>query len=561
MRKFFSLEGISFPLIVLALYWAELVYQLGAQWSAYEQYNYGWAVPALCLYLFWRRLGRFNVGNSEACPVVSEKGRRGAADKNLVLFVLFFCLLLYVPTRLLHEANPIWRLTSLAWTLEVIGITLCVLCLAAEGGEKRTEIFTRPVSALGPRFQGLVFPVCFFLVAVPWPTDLEALVIQGLTRLNVASTIELAGWLGVPALQHGNLIELANGTVGIDEACSGIRSIQATLMISLFFGEFYRLSPFQRLLCAASGFLFSFAFNVIRTTLLTWVASKKGVGAVSQWHDPAGVVILLGCFISLWLLAFFLSGRKINVEAGNLEGVRSNSEGVKTREPASSTLHLAFPRGLMMGLFVWFLVVEGGTETWFRLHERSSTQAGDWKLRLPEQAASFQFVELSPKVHEELKFDEGMGARWAQPDGSFWQTFDLKWNAGRSVYDRARISLSKSHNPEICLQASGMKMRRELAPVSIQAAPNLVINFHRYIFESEGRVVHVYFSVAEAMKASGSPGYLRMNSWDRIGAALAGSRNFGEHTLEIAVSGIEDPRQADAAVETELRKIIVKSGP
>jgi hypothetical protein len=26
--------------------------------------------------------------------------------------------------------------------------------------------------------------------------------------------------------------------VGIDEACSGIRSLQATLMIALFFGEF-----------------------------------------------------------------------------------------------------------------------------------------------------------------------------------------------------------------------------------------------------------------------------------------------------------------------------------
>ena len=39
---------------VLAL-WLPLIWLLGAQWSIYEQYNYGWAVPFLCAYLFWKR--------------------------------------------------------------------------------------------------------------------------------------------------------------------------------------------------------------------------------------------------------------------------------------------------------------------------------------------------------------------------------------------------------------------------------------------------------------------------------------------------------------------------
>src|SRR5258706_3817220 len=41
---------------VLTGYWALLIRQLGAQWSIYEQYNYGWAVPFLCAYLICRRL-------------------------------------------------------------------------------------------------------------------------------------------------------------------------------------------------------------------------------------------------------------------------------------------------------------------------------------------------------------------------------------------------------------------------------------------------------------------------------------------------------------------------
>src|ERR1017187_9447166 len=47
--------ALLFPLCVVGCYWAILIYHLGAQWSVYEQYNYGWAVPFLCLYLLWRK--------------------------------------------------------------------------------------------------------------------------------------------------------------------------------------------------------------------------------------------------------------------------------------------------------------------------------------------------------------------------------------------------------------------------------------------------------------------------------------------------------------------------
>src|SRR6266851_4531727 len=47
--------GAWLPLAVLGVYWLSLIHQLGAQWSIYEQYNYGWSVPFLCAYLIWRK--------------------------------------------------------------------------------------------------------------------------------------------------------------------------------------------------------------------------------------------------------------------------------------------------------------------------------------------------------------------------------------------------------------------------------------------------------------------------------------------------------------------------
>ena len=55
-------------------------------------------------------------------------------------------------------------------------------------------------------------------------------------------TVQALHLFGIPALQNGNLIEVKTGLLGINEACSGIRSFQATLMVSLFLGELYQMS-------------------------------------------------------------------------------------------------------------------------------------------------------------------------------------------------------------------------------------------------------------------------------------------------------------------------------
>ena len=57
---------------------------------------------------------------------------------------------------------------------------------------------------------------------------------------------ETAMLLGIPAQVEGNLIRVSTGLVGVNEACSGIRSLQTSLMIGLLFGELKRLSVLRR---------------------------------------------------------------------------------------------------------------------------------------------------------------------------------------------------------------------------------------------------------------------------------------------------------------------------
>ncbi len=251
-------------LLPLGYLWLRLIDDLRVDWTTNPQYSYGWVVPFLCLGLLLRRW--------QSAPA-GFRGKASIGQSQWRVVTLFALLaFLYLPTRLVEGATPEWRPVQWALACEAIGLTLCAVYLGKGRGWLRQ----------------VAFPTCFFFIAVPWPTVIEMPVIQSLTRINSAIVVELLGWTGIPAIRHGNLIEVITGTVGVDEACSGIRSFQTSLMISLFFGEFYEMRWMRRLLLVPAGFILAMAFNAGRVSFLSIVAAKKGVAAIAQYHDPGG---------------------------------------------------------------------------------------------------------------------------------------------------------------------------------------------------------------------------------------------------------------------------------
>ena len=157
-----------------------------------------------------------------------------------------------------------------------------------------------------PWLRHFAFPIVFFLVAVPWPMHLEQVVVQNLMRAVTGINVALLNVVGIPALQLGNVIEVGAGLIGIEEACSGVRSLQATLMVSLFLGELYAFKIRPRILLVAAGALLAFFCNLVRTALLVWIGARNGTKAIEAWHDPAGLTILFVCLLGLWLLCLLL---------------------------------------------------------------------------------------------------------------------------------------------------------------------------------------------------------------------------------------------------------------
>ena len=536
-----------FYFLPLAGYWLILIYYLGAQWSLFEQYNYGWAVPFLCAYLLYARI---SAGAARSETEDSRPGGQSHVPSSIFYLLLALCALLYAPTRFLHEANPVWRLTSLFWALEVVGLTLLTIRFALGANPTRRDLearsFRAPFQLSAFSFSDFVFPICFFLVAVPWPTGLETFLTQSLMRLNAATTVELLGFFGIPAVQHGNVIEVSTGVVGIDEACSGIRSLQATLMISLFLGELYALRVWRRGLCVVAGFALAFIFNVGRTLLLTRIASARGVVAVASWHDPAGVTILVACFLCLWLVAWGLRGK-----AEKLKPEMPKAEPNSNRAPFSFGV---FQR-LSIFLAAWLLLVEGGTEFWYRSHERTAVGSVDWSVRRPDQGVTFTEISIPSSIRSQFRSDESLQGRWQDGSGNSWQLYYFRWLPARSLEKRVAILLGKTHGPEKCLPRAGMNLQAYLGIITVPLA-GMELAMQQYVFNTEGTPLHVFYGIYEDPTGSSQLANRRRDSASRVAAALAGSRNYGQRFLEVAVAGFARPEDARAALIRELEKLI-----
>jgi exosortase len=506
--------------------WVVLLNHLRVEWTLNPQYGYGWAVPFLCLYLAWQRIQKPAAGadsgnqKSEIGNQKSEKIISAFSFPNFSFLLFLLLALLYAPTRLVQEANPEWRLVSWALALEVVGLTwLAIYFLLGSRWLKR-----------------LAFPVGYFLVAVPWPTIIEAPLIQGLTRLDANLTVELLGWFGVPALPHGNVIEVATGEIGIDEACSGIRSFQATLMISLFLGELFRLNFARRLGLVGGGFALSFLFNVVRMFVLVWVAAHEGVTAIATWHDPTGITILLACFFGLLGLAFWMK-----------RGVRRPEFRIPNSEFRILT---AAVRPLLLTFCVWIVACEIAVEGWYRFHEERMPSAQQWSLTWPTSNPTFKEQPLADRARQILRYDESRSVAWEE-DGVNWQAVFLRWDPGRTA-----LHLAQNHTPAVCLTAAGHALTVVSEMKWIEAG-GLRLPFAVYEVTDTPQPVFVFYCLWDDRTSQQGFETMLLTYGNRLAPVIQGLRNPGQRSLEIAVTGMADASAAEAAVRGALEKMVV----
>lgn len=504
--------AVGLTLGAAALLWFLFFNAIHDEWRINPQYGYGYIVPLLGLALTYRRWADRPAPRDSRSPFVA--------------WIAGALLLLLLPWNLCLEANPEWRLLYWFSGFQVIALSCCLLYRL--GG--------------WPWVRHFFPPLAFMLIAAPWPMQFEQSVVQGLMRLVAGLTVDVVGLLGIPALQHGNLIEVGTGIVGIDEACSGVRSLQSALMLSLFLGELNRFSSWRRLALLGASLVFVLAANLARTTFLVWTAASRGLQRMEAVHDTAGLIVMLVALPGLVLLAHLLRTRAEKNQASH--------------DSAHQPVRLPFlPAWFGVSAILWVGVCLCATMLWYRAHENGLVRNAAWSVSWPKDRPGFAPAHVPEKSLAILRCTDSEAASWEDDSGNLWSGFMLRWEAGRNS-----AQLAKGHRPEICFPASGARLLQDFGPLLVPVG-GLQLPFHHETFETGGSVVHVFYCLWSDRTVPEESALLENGSeLSRLRAVRDGIRNSGQQVLEVVIRG---PDSSDQAVSlfTEAMRTMIQMEP
>jgi exosortase len=420
-------------------------------WLADPELAFGWGVPALAVYFAWAR----NHRRPAPAPV-------GSGGRLLAWFAAAGGMLVIGVALPVLDANTLWPTAQWAAAAAAGVVTLSGLALA--GGLPWVLCFA--------------FPVAFVSTALVWPTPLHVWIVANLAGYNARAAAEVVSAAGFPAIVTGNVIAVGNGFVGVAEACSGLRSLQAVWMEAWFFGELFSMNWPRRFGLVAFALAAAAAGNLLRTTYLTWQAAAHGLAESERWHDPAGAVELVGTLLLVAAAALWIGRGK-------------SGDRIEKVDPAGRT-DLFHPTSLpsirRWSFFVLggALIAEAGTQAWYLAHEGTRRTFVHWDMKAP--GLDWRPVPLPERVEDVLQYSDAKGLTSRDPlTGASVLAFLVSWRG-----DAANGENPEWHDPTVCLPGSGATLAAVLGEFTVPIG-GVSVPFAGYRFIVEGRTVQVFF--------------------------------------------------------------------
>ncbi|MBI5017285.1 MAG: exosortase/archaeosortase family protein [Deltaproteobacteria bacterium] len=250
----------------LAAYWPVLT-ELVRQWTGDDDYSHGLLIGPVVAYLVWKR------SRDEGGFLPGGGGALGLA------------LVLLCSTAALVGILSGFRTLS------------NVACVVAVWG---TAGFLFGAGAL--RRYGWELFLLIFLV--PIPSGLYAQITMPLQLLVTRSVAEILHVGGIPVLREGNILHLAQSTLQVVSACSGLRSLITVTVLAYAFGLMTLTRPSGRLFLLGSSLPIAVLTNILRVLVLA-LASQFSYTSVLEGtaHNVLGIVIFLANVGMLTLIA------------------------------------------------------------------------------------------------------------------------------------------------------------------------------------------------------------------------------------------------------------------
>jgi exosortase len=437
-------------LILLALVWAWAISICAGFWIRDDNYSYGFVVPPLVLLYLWRRFG------TQSDSFWTGLSSNPASGFKIPALLLALPALMIFPIEVYrseyHQSGVV------LWAINGAAVALTLAGLWWTGGLSLLKL-------------GL-FPVLFYLTSVPWP-DRIAHPLQQNLMIGVAQVVtEALLWLGIPVeATSGAVLRLTKGTVGIVEACSGIRSLQSGLMISLAIGELLMLSTARRWGLFGLAMLFALISNFIRTFTLCWIMEYHGPESMDKAHDWVGNIAMYSFYLIVWLLGKWLA-------MGSTAGDVWPSAKAKGAPPVWSYLQWSnIPdfRPFLAVVVLCFATVHGW---YFLLTKRANPQTAPLFTVRTEAGSGIKKSTFDERVWEQLHASAGDRitlTNAAAPYGMV-EAYHLFWKPSP---DSKR---ALGHRPDSCMPGSGWKQVGGVGKTNV-VIDGVSLDFYVFRFE------------------------------------------------------------------------------
>ncbi len=282
------LGWVNLGLLVLLI--TGLTALLWPQWLHNPDLSHGLFMPVIFLLMLY-----------EARSSGPPRYLPATAGTRLLLFVMLSLGLLALIAGGLYAA-------ALEWSHALVGFAMAaaLACLLFAG----LIVFAGDKVRLIPFNWSSVLAAGIWILSAPIPPGTYSrltIALQLWVSENVVRALHL---LGIAANQHGNIIELARSTVGIEEACSGVRSLISCVFAGFFFSGCLVHRPGARALIIGLAAPLALAMNFIRSLTLTLLANA-GVDISGHWHDLTGYAVLGVTALLLGGLALLLERREM----------------------------------------------------------------------------------------------------------------------------------------------------------------------------------------------------------------------------------------------------------
>jgi exosortase len=245
--------------------------KLVSEWSTNDDYSHGYFIPALTIYFIYSIHG--NLRQIAITP------------NNVGIFVIAAGLAQLIIAKIGSE----YFLQRTSFIIVLLGLVLFLL-----GWQY---------------FKMLFIPIGYLIFMVPLPAIVWNKIAFPMQLFASYLTEKVVYYLGIPIYREGNVLHLAQTTLEVVAACSGLRSLVTMFALSGALAILSPLSAPKKAILFISAVPIAIFANICRLTFTALLATKMGSDAAQGFlHEFSGIMVfLLG--LSLLVTVNWLLGR------------------------------------------------------------------------------------------------------------------------------------------------------------------------------------------------------------------------------------------------------------